>query len=109
MANRPYELVVPPAADAPHGVLVWVDPSDSGAIPVEGWRDVLARRGLIWVGLNGCGNGAHGTHRYGSLFQAVGEVAGSIRIQWERVYAAGFSGGAKVASIAAMCHPEVIV
>jgi poly(3-hydroxybutyrate) depolymerase len=107
LADESFEIVVPAAcgADNPHGLLVWVSPGRAD-VPRE-WLDVLARRKLIWICPNNAGNKRHFLVRLGFALDAVHNAKQKYAVDTTRIYVAGFSGGGRVASIAALTYPDV--
>lgn len=105
MNGEAFTIIFPPhAASRPVGVLVWVSHDDEGAPPVEAWREVLARRRIVWAGLNGAGNHVDGRERARRAIEALIKIdrVPALRVDADRWYVGGFSGGARVASLAAM-------
>ena len=92
---------------SPCGVLVWASPTEFGGMRLERWRDLLAKHRLIWVGANGCGNGGPRWIRYGLALDAIESLKRLYPIDASRVYAAGYSGGGRIASVLAVTYPEV--
>jgi len=92
--------------ERPAGALVYVSPSDSGRIPRE-WRPVMERRNLIWIGANASGNGIAASLRVGYAILAPTGLESGFRVDAERLYVAGFSGGGRVSSRAAREYPHL--
>jgi len=103
-----WQVVVPDAynKEQPAGVLVYVSPNNSGKIP-KGWADVLAKRNLIWVSANQSGNKINTHLRITYAALAVAAVSKEYKVDTQRVYVSGFSGGGKVASITASEFPQL--
>ena len=90
-----------------YGLVVWVSPGGGGTVPDEGWRGVLDRRKLIWVGPALAGNDAVWPVRVGKALDAVANIKSLYRIDDTRVYATGLSGGGRAASMLGIGFPDV--
>ena len=90
----------------PAGLMVYVSPSNSGAIP-RAWKPVLDRHNMIWISADQSGNKVSVVRR--AIFALVAlTVAGShYDIDNQRVYLSGFSGGGKVAGMVAAKYPQL--
>jgi hypothetical protein len=82
----------------PHGLLVWISPTDSPRLPKD-WLDVLANKRIIFAGANRCGNPRNIFDRIRMAVTINAEIRKKLNIDGHRVYAAGFSGGGRVASM----------
>ena len=102
-----WRLYVPDnySPDNPPGLMVYISPHPSGRIP-KGWGRVMDDQNMIWIGANESGNDVKVVAR--AVFAMIARtVAGRhYKINPERVYLSGFSGGAKVAGIVAADHPQ---
>jgi len=97
-----WELYVPANydPDSPAGLMVYVSPMDSGAIPAR-WKSVMDANNLIWIGANSSGNRVRVARRVSYALFAPAVAAGDYEIDESRVYVSGFSGGGRVASMVA--------
>ena len=80
-------------------VILAFDPHGSGNLPLELYHELAEKYGYIFIGSNDSknGNSISETNRIiSSLFE---EINGRFSIDTNRVYAMGFSGGARIASI----------
>jgi len=91
-----FRVRVPPG-DGPHGVLVFVHPGFN-AEPMRGWPDVLDRRNLIYIAAEGFGNDKPGNQRALVALLALKHLARTQRLDADRRYIGGMSGGGKMAS-----------
>src|SRR5947207_10755853 len=64
----------------------------------SGWGDVFARHRLIWICPNNAGNGRNAPIRMGLALDAVHNMRAAYNIDEQRIYLAGFSGGAGAAA-----------
>ena len=84
----------------PPGLMVYISPTPSGEIPRD-WKTVMEEHNLIWVAANGSGNSVMVSRR--ALFAMVAPtlIQKQYKIDPERVYLSGLSGGGKMASMVA--------
>ncbi len=109
LARERFELFVPDGAppDSGFGLVVFVPPWEEQGLPAE-WLPVLQRHGLAMVTAGRSGNAQDvGARRVPLALHALENVRGRLRIDSERVYAAGFSGGSRVALRLAVAWPDV--
>ena len=109
LANEHFEIYVP-NGDAPaegYGLLVFIPPWDVPKAPMQ-WREVLDRFHLIYVSADRSSND------YDMLFRrlplalhAYENVAARYKLNPERIYVSGFSGGSRTAMRAALSYPDV--
>ncbi|MEZ6234541.1 MAG: hypothetical protein R3B68_10165 [Phycisphaerales bacterium] len=90
----------------PAGLLVWIDPTESGRPPAfaEAAADAL---NLAVVGVSNAGNNRNIADRHQLIFDAIANATTRVHIDPERVYAFGVSGGGRVSSMHWGCFPEV--
>ncbi len=93
-------------AGTPHGVVVWIDAGEAGAMPND-YGPVLARLGYLWVGARRSGNGRKVPVRINLALDAAHYMAEHYTLDPRRVVVAGLSGGGKSASRAALLYSEV--
>src|SRR5690606_12258046 len=104
-----YDVFVPEAAGdgEPLGLLVYISPGDEFRLP-PGWGKVLERERLVLVAARNSGNSRNMVGRRVPLALHGHALATSrYRIDPERVYIAGFSGGGRVAQLVAFAYPDV--
>lgn len=92
--------------ERPPGLFVFVSPVESGVIP-ERLKPVMAGKNLIWVSPNQAGNQTDPGLRFSYTLLAPLVVDEHYRVDSERVYLSGFSGGGRVASAIASRYPEL--
>lgn len=109
LARETFSLVVPESyqPDVPHGLLVWVSPSPIGGASRPDLLRELALRRLIWVGANDAGNERPRWVRFALALDAAHNLAKHYRIDPERIYIAGYSGGGRISSVLSVVYPEV--
>lgn len=107
LSQETFEVYVP--ADyrpgAGYGLVVWVSPGSTGG-PSPELEAVLDDAHLLWVGANRAGNPRFTWNRIGLALDAAHDMAALYGLDPDRVYAAGYSGGGRVASVLAMLFPE---
>ena len=106
--EQTYALYVPRAykPDGTFGLIVWISPGDTGKPPREDWLRVLDRHKLLWVGPDNVGNKVDTLWRTYMTLEAVRHAKEHFSFDTKRVYVAGFSGGGRIASHAALVAPD---
>ncbi|HEV2285293.1 MAG TPA: PHB depolymerase family esterase [Steroidobacteraceae bacterium] len=108
LAAERFALYVP--AQAPpdgYALLTFVAPWDEAWLP-EGWAPVLERHGMIFVSAARSSNRADPIGRREPLaLLATYNVMQRYRVNPERVYIGGFSGGARMALRLALAYPDL--
>ena len=90
----------------PTALLVWVSPTPRGGVWSAEVKQVLAERGVIWVGANRSGNERSKWVRMGLALDAAHNLTRLYNVDPERVYVGGYSGGGRTASALALLFPE---
>ena len=91
-----FRVRVPPG-DGPHGVLVFINPGNEADL-LNGWADVLDRHDLVWIAAENFGNDKPGAQRGLVALLALKHLARTTRLDDDRRYIGGMSGGGKMAS-----------
>lgn len=106
--DEKFGLYVPTQKPAKgYGLLVWVSPLDGAGMP-PGWHATLEERGVIFVTAARSGNQTSPLGRRIPLaLTATANVARSHAVDPDRVWIAGFSGGARIAERMALAYPDV--
>src|ERR1700744_159946 len=105
-ASQSYSVYVPPGTGLMPDVYCF-DSHGAGAVPVRKYRALADACGFILVGSNNSKNGNDyitGDHIWAAL---SADTRDRLPVDTSRLYACGFSGGAKVASYLAILHPEL--
>ncbi len=108
LKNESFELYVPKSytgADA-WGLLVWVSPGQGGQAPRD-LHDMLDKHKLLWAGPNKAGNERIPWIRMGLALDAAHNMKARYKIDENRVYIAGLSGGGRVSSMMGVGFPDV--
>lgn len=88
------------------GLLVWIDAGDKPVMPA-GWAQVLRARRMIYIAAENSGNNRDVGERIAMALDAAFNVARQYKIDEQRVYVSGMSGGGRCASWAAISYPDV--
>jgi len=108
LSEERFVLYVPATAPPQgYGLLVFVPPWQDARLP-EGWSAVLDHTGLIYVSAQRSGNDQNALARREPLaLLAAYNVMQRYPVDAQRVYAGGFSGGARIALRLALGYPDV--
>lgn len=108
LAHERFALYVPPQAPPDgYGLLVFVPPWNEAKVPPS-WTTVLDRHGMILVTAAGIGNDASVLDRRDPVsLLAATNVMARYRVNPQRVYIGGFSGGSRVALRLALGYPDL--
>ena len=106
-ASQGYALYLPSGytPDRRWPILIAFDPGARGVVPVERYRAAAEQYGWIVVGSNNSRNGSTEVGKAVSALSA--DVASRFRLNPDRVYTAGMSGGARVAMSVALSVMKV--
>lgn len=103
-----WQYYVPPdySPDKPAGLLVYISPTRSGAMPRE-WRSVMVKHNMIWIGADRSGNRTKVPRRVLLSLLGVELVKRDYVVDEDRIYLSGFSGGGRVASMAVIDNAHI--
>ena len=90
-----------------YGLFIWISPLPFGGFASDEVRDVLEAKGLIWIGADHSGNSRPVWYRVLLALDAVHNAKRYYDIDVRRIYAAGYSGGGRVASTLAQLYPDI--
>jgi hypothetical protein len=93
-------------AEFPAGVVVWISPMDDGRIPTI-FEPILDELGMIAIGVDGNGNKRSLTDRLQNHLDSIETLGSRYRIDRERVYLTGASGGGRCSGILLCGFPDV--
>ncbi len=82
----------------PFGLMVYIDSEDRNEGLPAGWAAVLEQKKLLFVAAQGSGDARKTARRLGLAVLGALEMKKNYYIDRDRIYAAGFSGGAAVAA-----------
>src|SRR4051812_27757803 len=108
LTTESFEVYIPKGynGDSPFGLFVWVSASNKGDVQAN-WKEVLDKHKLIWIGANNSGNPRTMLVRMGLAFDAVAGMKKKYKIDDQRIYVGGGSGGGKIATILGVAFPDV--
>ena len=95
-----YALYLPHQAKAgqPLPVIFFFDAHARGWLPVKKYRQIADRLGYLLVASNDSQNGQSGNRRNAIIYAFMADVEQRFLIDTNRIYTAGFSGGARIAA-----------
>lgn len=107
-----FQVIVPEGYDGsePFGLLVFIHPNSEINIDRFYGRvieDVLAKHKLIWVSYSNAGNEVMPNIRLGLALDAVHNMTRAYRIDTNRTYVSGLSGGGRMTCMAGLYYPQV--
>lgn len=88
-------------------VILAFDPHGNGMLPVKLYRELAEKYGFILIGSNDSRNGLSNDKISAILSGLFDEIDARYPIDSNQIYMMGFSGGARVACLAAMKYPRV--
>ena len=107
LMNETLTVRLPAGYDgSPAGLLVWIDPTPGGR-PFEPLPGACDELGFICVGAKNAGNDRPAIDRMQLALDGVATAAAHFRIDPERVYAVGMSGGGRISSMLWDAFPDV--
>jgi hypothetical protein len=93
--------------DGTYGLVIFIHSGDEvGGLPT-GWKQVLDSRKYLFVAPQNAGNDHPANRRLGLAVLGALEMLGRYRIDRNRVYAAGFSGGARIAGLLGFYESDI--
>jgi pimeloyl-ACP methyl ester carboxylesterase len=108
LAQERFTVYVPPHPQAQgFGLLVFVPPWENAMLP-RGWAEMLDRHHVIFVSAANSGNAANVLDRREPLaILAAHNIMQRLRVDPERIYIGGFSGGSRIALRLALGFPDL--
>ena len=107
-ASQSYALYIPKKGkNEALPVIYFFDPHGSGIFPLNKYKALADRYGFIFIGSNNSKNGNDGAMTEKIWNILVADTKARLKINHDRMYACGFSGGGKVACYVALQHPEI--
>jgi predicted esterase len=88
-------------------VVYFFDPHGKGSFPLNKYKSLAEEYNFILIGSNNSKNGTDWTATENIINTLFNDSQKRLKIEHDRIYTCGFSGGAKVASYAALDHNEV--
>ncbi len=108
VATEKFRIIVPPGdfTNSELGLFVWISPGDRPGVPND-WPQVLAQHRLLFIGAYQSGNSRHLLDRFRLALDAVFNLQPRFKINPDRVYVSGFSGGGRVASMLGVACSDI--
>jgi hypothetical protein len=88
-------------------VVYFFDPHGSGSLPLRKYKALADKYGFLLIGSNNSKNGNDWQVTDAIWQTLLGDTKKRFKIDLQRIYTAGFSGGAKVAGFVALNHAEI--
>ncbi len=102
-----FALYIPLGKATPMPVVYLFDPHGDGTFPLGLYRPLADRFHFVLVGSNNSKNGNDWQTAQFIIHLLLSEVSSRLQVDGNRLYTAGFSGGAKVAVYAALHQPAI--
>lgn len=108
ITREKFQVIIPKtySHSEPWGLFIWINAGDAPTIPAD-WEPVLATRKLLFVGAFKSGNPRNIFDRVRMAVDANLGMRRRFNIDGRRVYLSGFSGGARVASMAGVAYGDM--
>lgn len=108
LENESMQVRLPAGFDpsAASGILIWISPSDDGR-PPRIFESVCDELGFICIGIDNNGNDRSLSDRLQLHLDSIETLASRYRIDRERVYLTGMSGGGRCSGILQCSFPDV--
>ncbi|MDG1997163.1 MAG: prolyl oligopeptidase family serine peptidase [Emcibacteraceae bacterium] len=106
--NISWEIYLPKNYDKtkPAGVMVYISPQNTINVP-ENWMSIMDDKNLIWIAARKSGNKIFTPNRILYALAAMQYLQDNYTLDAGRIYISGFSGGGRIASIAAVQYPTI--
>lgn len=91
----------------PYGLIVFTDADETVTQVPSGWASILDSRHFLFVAAENSGNEQDTNRRLGLAVLGALEMMKRYRVDAARVYAAGFSGGARMSGLLGFYQPEI--
>ena len=100
-SSEKYFVHVPDSysGEKPFGLIVFTDAGDDYRQLPDGWQRILDLRSYLYVAAQNAGNNQDVNRRLGLAVLGAMEMMKRYKVDPSRVYAAGFSGGARMSSL----------
>ena len=95
------------AGDSPYGLIVFTDADENVTQVPSGWAGILDLRHFLFIAAENSGNNQETNRRLGLAVLGALEMLKRYKIDPARVYAAGFSGGARMSGLLGFYQPEI--
>jgi dienelactone hydrolase len=108
LSRETFEIIVPKSYkdSDPHGLFIWISPGEKPNLNPE-WEKVLADEKLIFIGAVNSGNNREVPDRIRLAVDANHHLRQLYKVNPDRVYVSGHSGGARVASMIGVAYSDM--
>ena len=108
ITNESFHVLIPRgySPDEKRGLVVWISANDEPIIPAD-WEEELENRGLLFVSAHHSGNLRQPLDRFRLALDATCNMCRQYKIDRRHIYVAGFSGGARIASMLGVAYADV--
>ena len=108
ITNESFRMLIPRAysTNESWGLLVWISPGDEPIIPSD-WEAELENHRMLFVAAFHSGNLRHPLDRFRLALDATSNICKRYRIDRRRINIAGFSGGARIASMLGVAYADI--
>ena len=108
-SSTKYSLYLPKkySSSQAYPVILAFDPHGSGNLPLELYHELAEKYGYVFVGSNDSKNGLSISETNDIISALFEEIHGRFSVDTNRIYAMGFSGGARIASLMGLFHGGV--
>jgi dienelactone hydrolase len=89
-------------------VIFFFDPHGDGNLPLNNYSELANKYGYIFIGINNVRNGQQISYVNRVFTSILQEIKSRFNIDENRIFTAGFSGGAKLAIIFAQQIPDIV-
>ena len=107
-ASQSYALYIPSNSNKENlSIIYFFDPHGDGTLPLKKYKPLADEYDFILIGSNNSKNGNDWSVTENICNNLFTDTKNRLAFNTNRIYVCGFSGGAKVASYAAMHHNEI--
>jgi predicted esterase len=108
ITNETFQVLIPGtySTNKTWGLLVWISPSDDPMLPPD-WKAELENRGLLFVSAHHSGNERHPMDRFRLALDATCNICRQYKVDRQRIYLGGFSGGSRMASMLGVAYADI--
>lgn len=108
LGQETFHVLVPEtySTNGAWGLLVWISPGDDPRVPTA-WTAELARQQLLFVSAVNAGNSRDALQRCRLALDATCNMCRRFKIDPQRLFIAGFSGGGRIASILGVAYADL--
>jgi dienelactone hydrolase len=108
LSRESFEILVPKGykESEPYGLFIWISAGNKPSISPE-WEKVLADKKLIFIGAVNSGNNRETCDRIRLAVDANHHLRQLYKVDPDRVYISGHSGGSRVASMVGVAYADM--